>query len=150
MKNSDTQFFISQMVFFDELQDLSICHLWTSLDPDWQSACGQVGCLLVIFCAREVSSSDVTVICTMLYVVLEEGSNLSAVAMWCPQPLTQDPLVGWWNHGEEIAADAAIRECAEGQEEINTIAACEGRPVCLSLVKPAIWPHFIHKKNLVR
>ena len=60
MKNSDTQVCLSQIVLFDELQDLLICHLLASLHPDWQLAWGQVRGLLVLFCAGEVKG-------TMLY-----------------------------------------------------------------------------------
>ena len=106
------------MVFFDELQDLNMCHLLASLDPDRQSAWWQVGGFLVLICTREIS------IIAMLYVELEEGSNLFAITMWCTQPLTQDLLVSWWDHFEEL--EAARGECAEGEEEVDSLEAGEG------------------------
>ena len=119
MKNSDTQLGLSQIILFDELEDLLICHLPASLHPDWQLAWGQVRGLVVLFCAGEVTK----IATTMLYKELEESCDIFTIPMGHRLSLTQHLFVSWWNHFQQYTA--INTECAEGKKEVNALSAGE-------------------------
>ena len=123
MDNSETLLCpVVHIVLVDELQDFLIGDLFTSLHPDGHPAWGQVLCFLVILGAGEVKSTNV------VNYELEKGRNLFTIAMKGGQPLGQDSAISRWNH---FVGSSANVGCAEGDDEVDALPACEGGPVCL-------------------
>ena len=83
--------------------------------------------------------------------VLEKGRNLFTIAMRGGQPLRQDSAVSWWNHFVGCAASKV--GCAEGDDEVDALPACEGGPVrllgTLLLLLVGHRSHFVYQNYCV-